>query len=339
MKICFFGIYDPNYSRNNILLAGLKRIGVEVVECRADWRDPRRYLKLWKTLRALKNNYDFVYAAYPSPVPTILAKIISKKPVVCDAFYSMYDSVVNDRRKRVFWHPTSIKLALFDWLSVMFADIVITDTDAHKRYWSSWWFVNSKKIRTVYLGVNDKLFYPMPSVSRDRVLVQFHGSFIPLHGTVKIVEAARLCANDERVRFRLIGSGRDLPKAQRLAREYGLKNIEFMNDVPLRELNAKISEADIVLGIFGDTAKAKRVIPNKVYEGMAAKKPVITMNTLSIREIFSENDMLLVTNDPDSIAEGIRTLVHDENKRAKFAENGYAAVSKYFPTSVAESLV
>lgn len=338
IKICFFGIYDPTYSRNDILLAGLRQIGVEVVECRADWRDPKRYLKLWKSLRTLNNDYDYVYAAYPSPVPTILAKLISKKPVICDAFYSMYDSVVNDRRKKLFWHPTAIRLAFLDWLSVILADIVVTDTEAHKRYWSSWWFVDGKKIRTVYLGINDNLFYPMPLVSKDHILVQFHGSFIPLHGTDKIVEAAQLLAGDKKIHFRLIGSGRDLPKAKRLAEKYGLTNVEFMNDVPLIELNARISEADIVLGIFGDTAKARRVIPNKVYEGLVAKRPVITMDTPAIREIFSEDNILLVANDPDSIAEGMRTLAYDEKERTKFAVNGYNTVSGYSPASVAGSL-
>ena len=88
MKICYFGIYNPNYSRNDILLSGLNQIGVEVIQCNADWRDPKRYFKLWKNLRALRNEYDCVYAAYPSPIATILARLISSKPVICDAFYS-----------------------------------------------------------------------------------------------------------------------------------------------------------------------------------------------------------------------------------------------------------
>ena len=97
MKICYFGIYNPNYSRNDILLSGLNQIGVEVIQCNADWRDPKRYFKLWKNLRALRNEYDCVYAAYPSPIATILARLISSKPVICGAFYSMFDCVVNDR--------------------------------------------------------------------------------------------------------------------------------------------------------------------------------------------------------------------------------------------------
>ena len=39
MRICYFGTYDRDYSRNRIIVEGLRRTGVEVVEChRALWR-------------------------------------------------------------------------------------------------------------------------------------------------------------------------------------------------------------------------------------------------------------------------------------------------------------
>ena len=48
MKICYFGIYNPNYSRNDILLSGLNQIGVEVIQCNADWRDLKDILSCGK---------------------------------------------------------------------------------------------------------------------------------------------------------------------------------------------------------------------------------------------------------------------------------------------------
>jgi len=344
MKICFFGIYDPSYSRNNILLTGLAGAGAEIVHCRAEWRDPLRYFKLWKSLRTLRNNYDCIYAAYPSSVPVIIARIISRKPVIADAFYSMYDAVVNDRREIGRWRPRALKLLLIDWLSVMLAHVVITDTEEHKKYWSSWWLVNKKKIHPVYLGINNQLFHPLPvsplPVSqKDYFLVHFHGTYIPLQGVDKIIEAARLCVFDQKIHFRLIGAGVDSEKVRKLVGRDSLSNVEFMGKVPLVGLNSYINEADVVLGIFGDTPKARRVIPNKVYEGMATKKAVITMDTLAVREIFSETELLLVQNNPRSIADAITMLSRNESMRASLAHNGFSAVQKYAPESVATSLI
>lgn len=339
MKICFFGIYDPSYSRNNILLTGLAEAGAEIIHCRADWRDPLRYFKLWKSLRALRNNYDCVYAAYPSSVPTIIARIISRKPVIADAFYSMYDAVVNDRREIRRWRPRALKLLLIDWLSVMLAHTVITDTEEHKKYWSSWRLVNKKKIHTVYLGVNNQIFHPLPRLKKDYFLVHFHGTYIPLQGVDKIIEAARLCVNNPKIRFRLIGSGADSEKVRKLAERYELRNIEFIGRVPLVKLNSYMNEADVALGIFGDTFKARRVIPNKVYEGMSAERAVITMDTPAVREIFSETELLLVQNDPCSIADAIIMLSRNEGMSDGLARNGFIATRKYLPISVAKSLI
>ena len=40
MKVCYFGTYDVEQSRNNVIIQGLRQNGVEVVECRARlWRN------------------------------------------------------------------------------------------------------------------------------------------------------------------------------------------------------------------------------------------------------------------------------------------------------------
>ncbi len=329
MKICYFGIYDPAYSRNSILVSGLQQNGITVIECRADWRDPKRYRKLWTQLRALKNDYDYIYAAYPSSVPAVIAKIVSKKPVIIDAFYSNFDSVVNDRKKYTWFDPRSLKMLFFDWIGVMVADLIITDTDAHGRYWSSWWGIGRKKMGTVYIGADTSVFRPMEPVTKNHTLVLFHGTFIPLQGVLKIIEAASLCASEPSLRFRLVGDGRDFKPAKALAEKLQLKNIEFTGMVPLAEMGKHLVQADIVLGIFGDTAKAHRVIPNKVYEGLYSKRAVITMDGPVIREAFSDKDMLLVHNDPQSIAHGIIMLTRDTDMRTRFAQAGYEAMMRY----------
>ena len=238
MKICYFGIYNPNYSRNEILLSGLKDIGVDIIQCRADWQDPKRYFKLWKLLRALNNDYDCIYAAYPSPVATILARLVSTKPVICDAFYSMFDCVVYDRQEIPWWYPKAIKLLIIDWLSIIFATAVITDTGAHKKYWASWLGLNGNKMYPVYLGVNNKVFYPLPKYEKDYFLVHWHGSYIPAQGVDKIIEAAKICSDDSKIRFRLIGDGAGLKNALKLASNYNLPNLEFVDHrVPLAKLN------------------------------------------------------------------------------------------------------
>ena len=68
-----------------------------------------------------------------------------------------------------------------------------------------------QKIHPVYLGVDNQVFYPLPAAKR-LFLAHWHGSYIPAQGVEKIIEAARICANDSEIRFRLIGDGAGFKK-------------------------------------------------------------------------------------------------------------------------------
>jgi glycosyltransferase involved in cell wall biosynthesis len=340
MKVCFFGIYDPTYSRNSILIKGLRENGAEVIECREEWRDPRRYRKLIRRFRALKGGFDIVYAAYPSSVPAILAKLLTRKPVAIDAFYSNFDSVVNDRKKYRWYDPRALKALLLDWLGVLCADLIITDTKAHAAYWSGWLGVRGAKIRTVYLGMDEAVDRPLPhQPAPGRFLVHFHGFYIPLQGATKIAEAAALLENYPEIYFHLMGEGRDYPKVERILRERAVTSVELLPPFPPDRRAATIAEADVALGIFGDTDKARRVIPNKVYECLASRKPVITMDTPAARELFGDEDVVYVAGDPQSIADATVRLVADPALRARYAEHGYATVLRYRPAEIGRELL
>ncbi len=331
LRICWFGIYDPSYPRNDILMRGLRTLCADIIEVRADWRDPARHRKLRDGLRALGNDYDLVYAAYPSTMPVIWAKLISRKPVVMDALYSMYDAVVNDRQEVPPYHPRAWKLWLLDWASALFADYLIVDTEQHRKYWARFPFVRAGKMEVVYTGIQDHLFHPGASRAPDGTfLASFHGFYIPLQGVDKIAEAAHLLQNNPRIRFRFIGSGQLSKKVNAIIERYGLTNVEQVGRLPVEEVAARSREADAILGIFGDTEKARRVIPNKVYEGMGLRKPVITMDTPAIREQFDERDLMLVENTPAAIAAAIQALAADPERARALADAGHEKVTRLF---------
>ena len=64
-------------------------------------------------------------------------------------------------------------------------------------------------------------------------------------------------------------------KAETEAKAAGLGNVRFLDKVPYVKVPEVICAHDIVLGVFGTTAKAARVIGNKVYECMACARPTI----------------------------------------------------------------
>jgi glycosyltransferase involved in cell wall biosynthesis len=119
--------------------------------------------------------------------------------------------------------------------------------------------------------------------------VVFYGQFIPLHGIGTIVEAARN-SDAARVQWVIIGSGQESARIQAMLDEKPVPNLQWIPWVEYEDLRAQIASADVCLGIFGDSDKAGRVIPNKVFQILSVGAPLITRDSPGIRELLDDDD-------------------------------------------------
>lgn len=338
MKICYFGAYD-NFSRNRVFIEGLKQNNIKVVECKDSSRIWFRWIKLiLKYFKAESNDIIVVCASNHINVPlAYFLSILTGNKLVFDAFVSLYDTYVYDRK---IVNEKSIKAKYYyylDKISCYLSDLIILDTIEHAKYFSGQFNIPSGKIKVIYVGSDDKTFNPLKIKFRTNLnnnnsfLVHFHGSFIPLQGIQYIVKAAKIL-EDENIIFRIIGRGQTYNEIMELIRELKVNNIIFKDWVNYSELPNYINESDICLGIFGDTKKAKRVIPNKVYEYIAMSKPIITGNSPAINEVFiNKKDIFLCEMaNPEDLANSIMYLRDNKRLREKIAKNGYISFKNNF---------
>ena len=116
-----FGTYEAAYDRNQVLMRGLRELGVEVHECHMPvWetmrfktkaiRGPLPYVAIlvrltlayaqlcFRYLRAPRHDIVFVgYLGHFDVFPARLLSWLRRKPLVFDAFVSLYDTSVEDR--------------------------------------------------------------------------------------------------------------------------------------------------------------------------------------------------------------------------------------------------
>ena len=330
MRILYFGSYDSDYARNRVLIKGLRIQKADVIECRDNGPGFKKFLNLFLKHRKLGSRYDVMIVGFLGHVIMPFAKLITSRPIIFDAFVSLYDSNVFDRRivappsfrARYYW--------LLDWFSMRLADVILFDTQEHINYAAKEFKIPPQKFRRIFVGTDTDLFYPRQSLQTDGPFkVYFQGSFIPLQGIEYIVKAAKQVENQE-IEFTILGSGQTYFAVRKLADDLGVKNIKFIERVSYDSLPNYIASADICLGIFGDTAKTRRVIPNKVYEYAAMAKPIITADTPAIRELFNQDDLLLIkSGDPKMLADAILQLKNDPAGRTVFARNAYKKFVKY----------
>ena len=355
MKICYWGTYDADYSRNVIIISGLGNNGIEVVECHIDvWGETSRklsaakisnvmtvistflnlsaaYLKLFLRFLLLKK-IDVIIIGYTGHIDVFIGKILSKLkgiPLVFDAYLSLHDSLICDRKVI---NKSSLKAYLLhgiDKYSCKLADVVLLDTNEHIEYFVREFGIPKTKFRRIYISADDNIFHfngiVKSQTQPNKIFKVLHfGKYIPLHGLQYVLQAAEILENDS-ILFQFIGSGQEYPSIRSTAEALSLKNIEFIEFIPQSLLVDYIQEADICLGIFGDTEKAKRVIPNKIYECIAMKKAVITGNSPAIRELFihGKNIWLCEMANAKSLAEAILFLKQNNDIVNGIASNAY----------------
>lgn len=325
MKVLYFGTYDPEYSRNRVLIDGLRDNGVEVIECRDDSLGLKKFWKLFFKLRQIKSGYDAVVIGFFGPLMVTFAKLITRKPVIFDPLTFLYDTNVMDRKVTKPGTFRSLYYWLLDWLNLHLADMILLDTEENIKYASKEFKIKMDKFQKLFIGTREDIYHPMEKNSEAKEFtVGFHGFFNTLQGVEFIIRAAKRLESHEDIKFVIIGGGKDKIKHFKLAEDLKLRNIEFIGLMDQKELALKIAKTDICLGIFGVSDKARRVIPNKVYECVAIKKPVISADTPAIRELFTDNDLMLVKiADAEAIASAILKLKGDKELREKLANNAY----------------
>jgi len=222
-----------------------------------------------------------------------------------------------------------VYLYCLDYFECFLSDKIILDTNTHIKFFTAKFKLKKNKFRRILVGAEPRFSISDNAIKRraniEKIHVGFWGTYIPLHGIEFIIKAAEILKDNKKIIFSLLGRGQTYKKNVELATSLKLNNIEFFDIIPLNDLPHFIAKCDIGLGIFGKGEKALCVIPNKIFEAIQMKVPIITSNTPAINELFSHRKNILLCDiaDPKSISEGILELVNNKELRMKLADNAY----------------
>lgn len=362
-----WGTYDTGKPRTRILRAALSEAGVELFEIHAEvWRgieDKSQVTGLPSRLKILLSwlasyprlllryirapQHDAVIVGYLGHLDVLVLWPFARlkgKPIVWDAFLSLYDTVVLDRKLVAPAHPLAWLLWAWEWLACRAATRVVLDTGAHARLFSELYKLQEGRTAATLVGAEAEVFHadrPPQTVestspgTADVTTILFYGQFIPLHGIETIVKAAQR-SGDHPYRWVLIGQGQEKAKIRALIGGGPEAKLEWLPWVPYEELNNWICEADLCLGIFGDTGKAGRVIPNKIFQILAAGRPMVTRDSPAIRELLSDTMpgvYLVPPADPEALLDAVERFRRDRPAIAAVGSRLHDAARERFSLS------
>jgi len=270
-----------------------------------------------------------------------LAKPISKKPIVFFPFISIYQTLVEDRK---LISKNSLKAKFFhfvDKLGCKLSDMVILDTTENIEYFCKEFNLDKKKFRRSLLGIDEKSF-PMLSLKEpDKIFnVLFIGTYIPLHGIDVIIESAKILSVHEDIEFTLVGDGQTRHEIELKIKDYKLNNVHLMDSIQQDRLSEILYKADACLGIFSDNKKTLSVVPSKLLISMCSCKPIITVDSPSVREIGLENKkncILIKPNNPSELSEAILYLKNNPVLTKQISVEGNEHYKKELSTDIVGS--
>ncbi len=268
-----------------------------------------------------------------------LAKVIHKRPIIYFAAFSIYDTLVNDRKK-IKKDSFKAKFVHFvDKIACKWSDLIILESTEEKQYFCKEFGLPKEKFGLCPLSADESIFFPNNEEEKikNKFTVLFFGSFIPLHGIDIIVKAATILRKNEEIVFKICGDGQTKPEITKMISDQKIKNIELLGIVSKNVLLENIHSSDVCLGIFGSTTKARKVLTNKVFQILASKKPLITMESPTTKEyqlVDKKNCLLVPPANPEKLAEVILFLKNDPKKRKDIAEQGYKIYCEHLSMDV-----
>jgi glycosyltransferase involved in cell wall biosynthesis len=170
------------------------------------------------------------------------------------------------------------------------------------------------KVERVFVGAEPDAFElgnrPVATDCQTK-RVLFYGQFIPLHGIEYIVRAAKRTEGQD-LAWTLVGKGQEAEKIRSLVDELKPNNLDWKEWVDFSELVDLMARSHVVLGIFGLTEKAGRVIPNKVFQALMASRPLVTADTPAIHELLENSAWvrLVPAGDAEALAAGVLDLAN-----------------------------
>jgi glycosyltransferase involved in cell wall biosynthesis len=267
-------------------------------------------------LRRLGGDFDAIVVGYPGHLDLPAAKRAARgRPVVFNPLVSLADTLVSDRGRFAANSSAAKALRAIDGAAFRAADLVVADTAAQAAFFEE---LGARRPEVCLVGAEERLFTPSWRQPEEFTCL-FVGKLIPLHGLETILEAARRAPE---LRFRVIGSGQLESLLEGLP-----DNVDRRPWVEYERLPDELRACGCALGIFGTSPKARRVIPNKVFQALACGAPVVTADTPAARELLVDQESALVVppGDPDALVAALRRLAADPELARRIAAGGLGA--------------
>jgi len=299
----------------NETIDGVKIVGLKKRKRRLS----RMLFGTFEALRyAIKERACIYHFHDPELIPTGIALKILGKKVIYDVHENTSQQMLNKEyiggmfKRQI----ASMAVGFAERISKVVFDVIVAARPDIAEHW------NSKKVRLVINAAAIETIDNIDEVSIDKPkpVIIYAGGLTRIRGIKQLIKAMELV--ESRAELWLLGKWGNDAFRQECEGLEGWKYTRYMGYMAVDDVFAHMKKSDIGVVPFLPVPNHLTTLPNKPFEYMSCRLPVIMSNFLYWREVFGEKVLFADPESPREIAKQINRLLNDPQLRSTFGENG-----------------
>ena len=176
---------------------------------------------------------------------------------------------------------------------------------------------------------------------QDKWIVAYIGQLWPWKKPEFIIDAFRFVKDHDVILLFVGGSEQDIRRLREYAARINVKNVIFKKFVQPSIVPKYLMAADCLVHYTPSTGLLKSYSPLKIFEYMAAGKPILAPRQPWIEEVLKDGETALLFDEdsPCDLAEKIKLLRRDKELAKRISRNAKLESSKYTYEKRAEKLI
>lgn len=178
----------------------------------------------------------------------------------------------------------------------------------------------------------DAASWPCESRDMARARIGVHGAFVAsyigthgmAHRLQTVLDAAAQLSDLPNLTILMVGDGAEKRALQIRAREAGLNNVRFVDEVPRNRVADFYAASDVCLVPLRRAELFQKNVPSKIYEIMASSRPIVIGTEGESRALVERAGcgVAVQPENPTALAEALRRLYHSPEHASELGRRG-----------------
>lgn len=200
--------------------------------------------------------------------------------------------------------------------------------------------IAAEKITVVPMGVELDFFDPEHDGAELKAKLGLNGKFVATYAGAlgqandlgTIIDAAIQLRDRPDIHFLFAGDGNQRPLLEELVQKHELNSITFGGFFPKEQMKDVLAASDACIATLRDIPAFRTPYPNKVFDYMAAGRPIVLGIAGAIREVVEEAEagICIPPGDSTALADAVRRLADETQLPRKYGDSGRKFVEAKF---------